>query len=146
MNFLIKIPCRVHTMPSIKKRCNINLKFYFQLSRPFRCSLCSLVIPRIIANTRINPNLPTQAFITDFIELGGYNAFLANLCEMYKPRMEAINAVLNAHYPRAFTGATNGGFLRPLPLKIFQLKRSSLYRIRQGKWCGHSSCLGGRRP
>lgn len=71
-------------------------------------------LSRIIANTRINPNLPTQAFIADFIESGGYNDFLEYLCKFYKPRMKALNAALNAHFPGAFAGATTGGFFTSL--------------------------------
>jgi 2-aminoadipate transaminase len=68
----------------------------------------------IIVNTRINPNLPTQAFIADFIESGQYDDFLEYLCALYKPRMEALNGALNAHFPGAFPGAVTGGFFASL--------------------------------
>lgn len=74
-------------------------------------------LSRIIANTRINPNLPTQAFIADFIESGGYNDFVEYLCKLYKPRMEALNTAINAHFPGAFPGAISGGFFAPLTLE-----------------------------
>ena len=71
----------------------------------------------IIANTRINPNLPTQAFIADFIESGGYDHFVEYLCRLYKPRMEALNAALSTHFPEAFPVEITGGFFATLTLK-----------------------------
>ena len=74
-------------------------------------------LSRIIANTRINPNLPTQAFIADFFESGGYDDFLEYLCKLYKPRMEALNSGLNALFPGAFPVAITGGFFASLTLE-----------------------------
>ena len=71
----------------------------------------------IIANTRINPNLPTQAFIADFIESGGYDDFLKYLCRLYKPRMEALNTALNTQFSEAFPVEISGGFFAALTLK-----------------------------
>jgi 2-aminoadipate transaminase len=73
-------------------------------------------LSRIIVNTRINPNLPTQAFIADFIESGRYDDFLAYLCTLYKPRMEALNRALNTHFPGAFPVAITGGFFASLSI------------------------------
>jgi 2-aminoadipate transaminase len=70
----------------------------------------------IIANTRINPNLPTQAFIADFIESRQYDAFVKYLCNLYRPRMEALNTAVNSHFPGAFPVAITGGFFAPLTL------------------------------
>ncbi|MEE9182832.1 MAG: PLP-dependent aminotransferase family protein [candidate division NC10 bacterium] len=70
----------------------------------------------VVANTRINPNLPTQAFITDFIESGRYNDFLEYLCTLYKPRMEALNTALHALFPGTFLVAISGGFFASLAL------------------------------
>ena len=74
-------------------------------------------LSRIIANTRINPNLPTQAFIADFIESGRYDDFLNYLCKLYKPRMEALNTALHSLLPGAFPAAVTGGFFALLTLK-----------------------------
>ena len=71
----------------------------------------------IITNTRINPNLPTQAFIADFIESGRYDDFLEYLCKLYKPRMEALNSALNTQFPGAFPVAITGGFFASLTLE-----------------------------
>ena len=68
----------------------------------------------IIANTRINPNLPTQAFIADFIKSGRYDDYLEYLCELYKPRMDALNTAINTHFPGAFPVEICGGFFAPL--------------------------------
>ncbi|MBI9092774.1 MAG: PLP-dependent aminotransferase family protein [Desulfobacterium sp.] len=70
----------------------------------------------IIANTRINPNLPTQAFIADFIQSGRYDDYLKYLRELYKPRMDALNRALNAMLPGAFPAAITGGFFTSLTL------------------------------
>ena len=71
----------------------------------------------IIANTRINPNLPTQAFIADFIESGQYDDFVKYLCKLYRPRMEALNTALNSLFPGAFPVTISGGFFAPLTLE-----------------------------
>jgi 2-aminoadipate transaminase len=71
----------------------------------------------VIANTRINPNLPTQAFIADFIESGRYDDFVSYLCRLYKPRMETLNAALNALFPGPFPAAISGGLFASLILE-----------------------------
>jgi len=71
----------------------------------------------VIANTRINPNLPTQAFIADFIESGRYDDFVKYLRELYKPRMEALNTALNTLFPGALPVEISGGFFAPLTLE-----------------------------
>jgi len=71
----------------------------------------------VIANTRINPNLPTQAFIADFIESGGYEEFLKYLINLYRPRMEVFNTALDRFFPGAFPTPITGGFFAPLTLK-----------------------------
>jgi 2-aminoadipate transaminase len=71
----------------------------------------------IIANTRINPNLPTQAFIADFIESGRYEDYIKYLHKLYTPRMEALNTALNTLFPGAFPVAITGGFFAPLTIE-----------------------------
>jgi 2-aminoadipate transaminase len=71
----------------------------------------------IIANTRINPNLPTQAFIADFIESGRYDEFVKYLCKLYQPRMQALNRALNNLFSGAFPVEISGGFFAPLTLE-----------------------------
>ena len=70
----------------------------------------------VIVNTRINPNLPTQAFIAGFIESGRYNNFLEYLCKLYRPRMDALNTAINTHFPGVFPVKISGGFFAPLTL------------------------------
>ncbi|MBI2908221.1 MAG: PLP-dependent aminotransferase family protein [Chloroflexi bacterium] len=70
----------------------------------------------VIANTRINPNLPTQAFIADFIESGRYDESVKYLRGFYKPRMDALNTALSTHFPGAFPVPITGGFFAPLTL------------------------------
>lgn len=74
-------------------------------------------LTNVIANTRINPNLPTQAFIADFMKSGGYDDFLNDLRRLYKPRMEALNRTLDIHFPGAFPVTVSGGFFATLTLK-----------------------------
>jgi DNA-binding transcriptional MocR family regulator len=74
-------------------------------------------LSRIITNTRINPNLPTQAFIADFIESGRYDDYLEYLCKLYKPRMEALNSALNTQFTGAFPVTITGGFFVSLTLE-----------------------------
>ena len=84
-----------------------------------------MIVPRhyldhltgVIANTRINPNLPTQAFIADFIETGNYDKYLVYLCQLYRPRMEALNRSLMANFPGAFPCTITGGFFSLLILE-----------------------------
>ena len=71
-------------------------------------------LSKVVANTRINPNLPTQAFIANFIESGAYDTYLDYLRQLYKPRMEALNHALAAYFPGAFPVESSGGFFAPL--------------------------------
>ena len=73
-------------------------------------------LSEIIANTRINPNLPTQALIADFIQSGRYDGYLEYLCELYRPRMDALNTALNIHFPGGFPVEISGGFFATLTL------------------------------
>ena len=68
----------------------------------------------IAANTRINPNLPTHAFIADFIQSGRYDDYLKYLCDLYKPKMDALNTAINAYFPGVFPTEISGGFFAPL--------------------------------
>ncbi|MCG8633500.1 MAG: PLP-dependent aminotransferase family protein [Desulfobacterales bacterium] len=74
------------------------------------------LMTKIIANTRLNPNLPTQGFIAGFIESGGYDAYLKYLCKLYKPKMDALNTVLNENFPGAFPCKIDGGFFSCISL------------------------------
>ena len=70
----------------------------------------------IAANTRINPNLPTQAFIADFIASGRCDEFASYLKALYRKRMDAMNAALSDHFPDAATARITGGFFTGLHL------------------------------
>ena len=71
---------------------------------------------KIISNTRINPNLPTQAFIADFMESGEYEKFLAYLRELYKPRMDILNTAIQKNFPESSKVKISGGFFATLML------------------------------
>jgi DNA-binding transcriptional MocR family regulator len=45
----------------------------------------------VVANTRLNPNYPTQAAIHSLMESGFYDEHLQYLEQLYRPRMEASN-------------------------------------------------------
>jgi len=89
----------------------------------------------VIANTRINPNLPTQAFIADFITSGEYETFLDKICRFYKPRMDAINDALGQHFPGAFPANLTGGFFTALTLKDISLDKEQAF-IQKAKDAG----------
>lgn len=72
---------------------------------------------KIVSNTRLNPNLPTQAFIADFIETGKYAAYLKYLLGLYKPKMDALNISLQTHFPGAYSTKLAGGFFATISLQ-----------------------------
>lgn len=68
------------------------------------------LMTKIVANTRLNPNLPTQAFIADFIESGKYDEYLNYLCGFYKLRMDALNTSLDSYFKGFYPAPVTGGF------------------------------------
>lgn len=89
----------------------------------------------IIANTRLNPNLPTQAFIAGFIESGQYEDFVKYLCKLYRPRMDALNAALVSLFPGAFPVTISGGFFSLLTLESISGDKESSF-IESAKQAG----------
>lgn len=81
----------------------------------------------IILNTRINPNLPTQAFIADFIESGRYDDNLKYLCKLYKPRMNALNSALNTMFPGTHREEITGGFFVSLNLDSVSIDNEAAF-------------------
>lgn len=71
----------------------------------------------VVANTRLNPNYPTQAAIHLLIESGEYDVHLDSLVEMYRPRMEAMNDSLKRNLPEIESPVLTGGFFQGLWLK-----------------------------
>ena len=65
-------------------------------------------VENVVSNTRLNPNLPTQAFVADFIDSGRYADYLAYLRDLYRPRMEALNTALATHFPGAAGAPVTG--------------------------------------
>ena len=102
-----------------------------------------MVLPRelagqvleVSANTRINPNLPTQAFIADFIESGKFVEFLDYLCNLYRPKMDALNEALHAHFPGAFPVHITGGFFSCISFEAITSDREALF-IQSAKEAG----------
>jgi len=82
---------------------------------------------KIVTNSRLNPNLPTQAFIADFIEAGEFDRYLDTLRGLYKPRLEALNRALANHFPDASAGEINGGFFATLRLPAIGREREQEY-------------------
>ncbi len=81
----------------------------------------------IVANTRLNPNLPTQGFIVDLIQSGEYAAYLSYLCNLYKPRMDALNDALNENFPGEFFADVHGGFFSCIQLKTISSDKEELF-------------------
>jgi len=72
---------------------------------------------KVVGNTRLNPNLPTQAFIAEFIASGNYKKYLEYLCGLYRPKMDALNRSLKSYFPGASSDRIAGGFFATLTLK-----------------------------
>jgi 2-aminoadipate transaminase len=87
---------------------------------------------KVIANTRINPNLPTQAFIADLIESGEYEKFLNYLCKLYKPRMDALNSAIQANFSESFPIEITGGFFAVLVFKNILNKETAFIESAKG--------------
>lgn len=81
----------------------------------------------IVANTRLNPNLPTQGFITDFIQSGQYKDYLSYLCNLYKARMNALNSALSTNFPGAFPQTIHGGFFSCIELEPITSDKVELF-------------------
>jgi 2-aminoadipate transaminase len=72
---------------------------------------------KVVGNTRLNPNLPTQAFLADFIESGKYRNYLNYLCSHYKPKLDALNRALKAYFPGTSSDQLTGGFFATVTLR-----------------------------
>lgn len=64
----------------------------------------------VIANTRINPNYPTQAMIHQTIASGEYDTYLRYLVGLYRPRMDALNRSLLRYLDDIEVPQVTGGF------------------------------------
>jgi 2-aminoadipate transaminase len=64
----------------------------------------------VIANTRLNPNYPTQAMIHKTIASGEYDEYLQYLSGLYRPRMEALNRSLLMYLDGIEVPQVTGGF------------------------------------
>ncbi|MCE5266131.1 MAG: PLP-dependent aminotransferase family protein [Deltaproteobacteria bacterium] len=64
----------------------------------------------VIANTRINPNYPTQAMIQKMIESSEYDEYLRFLAKLYRPRMDAFNRSLRKYLEGIEVPQVTGGF------------------------------------
>jgi 2-aminoadipate transaminase len=65
----------------------------------------------LIANSRLNPNYPTQAFISEMMRTEGYDSYLKWLARHYEPRMRMMNQALKSMFaPTEYTPITGGFF------------------------------------
>ena len=64
----------------------------------------------VIANTRLNPNYPTQAAISRLIASGFYDRHLDYLRGLYGPRMDATNEAIRDCLPDLGIPRLTGGF------------------------------------
>jgi 2-aminoadipate transaminase len=67
-------------------------------------------ITPVIANTRLNPNYPTQAMIHKVIASGEYDAYLKYLMGLYQPRMDTLNRSLKRYLDDIEVPQVTGGF------------------------------------
>jgi len=68
----------------------------------------------VVADTRLNPNYPTQAAINQLFENGFYDRHLQFLVQLYKPRMDAMNQRIESLLPDLGTPHLSGGFFQGL--------------------------------
>ena len=64
----------------------------------------------VIANTRLNPNYPTQAMISEMIRDGFYDNYLKFLIKLYTPKMLALNEAMGRYFPELHMPEITGGF------------------------------------
>jgi 2-aminoadipate transaminase len=64
----------------------------------------------VIANTRLNPNYPTQAMIHHVMSSGEYDKYLDYLVQLYRPRMDSLNKSLSQHLRGLEVPFITGGF------------------------------------
>jgi 2-aminoadipate transaminase len=64
----------------------------------------------VIANTRLNPNYPTQAMIHNVIASGEYDKYLKYLLGLYQPRMNTLNSSLMRYLDGIDVPQVTGGF------------------------------------
>jgi 2-aminoadipate transaminase len=64
----------------------------------------------VIANTRLNPNYPTQAMINRIMISGEYDKYLDYLVHLYRPRMVALNKSLARYLGDVEVPEITGGF------------------------------------
>jgi 2-aminoadipate transaminase len=64
----------------------------------------------VIANTRLNPNYPTQAMIHYVMSTGEYDKYLDYLIKLYRPRMDSLNNSLSKHFSGTEVPLITGGF------------------------------------
>jgi 2-aminoadipate transaminase len=64
----------------------------------------------VIANTRLNPNYPTQAMIHHLMSIGEYDKYLEYLVKLYRPRMDSLNGSLSRHLRETRLPVATGGF------------------------------------
>jgi 2-aminoadipate transaminase len=64
----------------------------------------------VIANTRLNPNYPTQAMVSEMIRDGFYDNYLKFLIGLYTPKMLALNEAMGRYFPELHMPEITGGF------------------------------------
>jgi DNA-binding transcriptional MocR family regulator len=74
----------------------------------------------VIANTRLNPNYPTQAMIDQIIDSGEYDRYLGYLADLYRPRLDSLNRALDEHFPGLERRPVTGWFFTGLWLAGIQ--------------------------
>ena len=71
----------------------------------------------VIANTRLNPNYPTQAMISEMMRDGFYDRHLMFLIKLYTPKMRALNEAMTRYFPELRMPEITGGFFCLLRLE-----------------------------
>lgn len=76
-------------------------------------------LEKIISNTRLNPNYPTQAVLAELFKRGLYSQQIEFLQTLYEPKMSAFNQALEEHFAEETMVKITGGFFALLQLPTF---------------------------
>ena len=99
-------PDRVIQLSSFSKILAPGLRMGFLIAQPE-------IIEQLHAwavDTYIGPVTPTQGMVYEYLKAGLLEANIAKLCNLYRPRLDAMLAALDRHLPGAVFPRPEGGF------------------------------------
>jgi 2-aminoadipate transaminase len=88
-------------------------------------------LARLAEDTILTPVLPTQAAVVEFHTRGYFTSNLANLKQLYAPRLHTIITALKTHLPNVAFTEPEGGFFVSITLPQQRENASILTRARE---------------